>query len=218
MSDIRRRVDLSRPFQVELIPNEAEDTVTSTSAPGFRQADAGGSAGRRGVVQARPWKCIVWDLDNTVWDGTLIEDGPAGVRIRPDIVAVIEETIGRGILHSIASKNNHADAMQVLRSCGLTDYFLHPQITWEPKSRSVARIAERLNIGVDALAFVDDPAFEREEVAASTPHVAVIDARDAARLQSRPECNVPITDEGRQRRVMYQAGSAAGARPRRLRG
>jgi len=61
-----------------------------------------------------------------------------------------------------------------------------------------------LNIGVDSLAFVDDQPFEREEVRTALPEVAVIDAADFRGILSRPECQVPITEESQQRRSMYR--------------
>jgi FkbH-like protein len=94
--------------------------------------------------------------------------------------------------------------MSVLRACGLDEYFLYPQISWGPKSQAVPRIAQLLNIGVDSLAFVDDQPFEREEVASVLPQVAVVDSADAGTLPARAECQVPVTDESRQRRHMYR--------------
>jgi FkbH-like protein len=146
----------------------------------------------------------VWDLDNTLWDGVLIEDGREGIRVRPEVATIIRELDQRGILHSVASKNNHDDAMAVLEAAGLSDYFLYPQIGWTPKSASVARIASLLNIGVDAMAFVDDQVFEREEVRAGVPTVAVVDPAECHGMLDRWECQVPVTRESRRRRVMYQ--------------
>ena len=79
-----------------------------------------------------------------------------------------------------------------------------PQIQWQPKSQSIAHIAQLLNIGVDAVAFVDDQPFEREEVKAVLPQVLVIDAADYAGIPDLPECRVPVTDESKSRRLMYR--------------
>jgi FkbH-like protein len=87
---------------------------------------------------------------------------------------------------------------------GIDKYFLYPQINWAPKSQSIARIAQLLNIGVESLAFVDDQPFEREEVRSALPTVSVVDTAEAGAIPSRPECQVPITEESQQRRVMYQ--------------
>ena len=74
----------------------------------------------------KPVKCLVWDLDNTLWNGVLLEDRQ--VSLRPDAVRVVKTLDERGILQSIASKNNFDDAMTQLRRFGLAQYFLYPQI------------------------------------------------------------------------------------------
>jgi FkbH-like protein len=203
-TDIQREVDLRQPFEVEIVPNEPDDTVLYFGFMDFVRLRARPQAPAAAAPAAKPWKCIVWDLDNTLWDGTLIEDGSAGIRLRLDVVAAIKETDGRGILHSIASKNNPDDVMAVLRKWGLDEYFLHPQISWGPKSQAIARIAQRLSIGLDTFAFVDDQPFEREEVKSALPQVTVIDAGEARGIPDRLECQVPVTEESRQRRVMYR--------------
>src|SRR4051812_11623982 len=90
-------------------------------------------------------KCVVWDLDNTVWDGTLLEDSE--VTLRPHVVHLLKALDERGILHSIASRNDHAAAMAKLVDFGIADYFLYPQINWNSKASSVGQIAQDLNIG-----------------------------------------------------------------------
>jgi FkbH-like protein len=149
-------------------------------------------------------KCLVWDLDHTVWDGILLED--AEVRLKPEIPGVLAELDGRGILHSIASRNDHDLAMAKLEELGLADYFLYPKINWGTKSASIAAIAQDLNLAIDALAFVDDQPFEREEVAFTHPKVLCFDAALAPELPARPELTPRfITEDSRMRRRMYQA-------------
>lgn len=204
--EIRRVVDVTQPFEVEIVPNEADDTLLYVGLMEFvwlRHSAAPKPAESPGG-HVKPLKCIVWDLDNTLWSGTLIEDGPERIRLREDVVELIKDTDRRGILHSIASKNNPDDAAHVLESMGLAEYFLHPQVSWNPKSQSVALIAELLNLGVDSLMFVDDQPFEREEVSRALPSVTVLDAASYREIASRPECRSPITDESRQRRAMYR--------------
>ena len=84
-------------------------------------------------------KCVVWDLDNTLWDGVLIEDGASNVQLKPEITQLIRTLDARGILHSVVSKNNHDDAMQVLKRFGIAEYFLCPQISWHPEKSKVLR-------------------------------------------------------------------------------
>lgn len=149
-------------------------------------------------------KCVVWDLDNTVWDGILLEDGE--VTLRPGVVDVIKVLDERGILNSIASRNDHDTAWAKLTELGIADYFLYPQINFGPKSESVAQVAKAINIGVDTLAFVDDQPFERDEVAFALPEVLCVDAAEVAELADRPELNPRfVTDDSRGRRALYQA-------------
>lgn len=202
-ADISHSVDLSQPFEVEIVPNEPAGTVLYFGLIDFvRQRPQATRDVTAAHLQYR--KCIVWDLDNTLWDGVLAEDGPEGIRVRQDVLDVIKQTDRRGILHSIASKNNHDDAMQVLRRAGADAYFLYPQIHWQPKSRSITRIAELLNIGVESIAFVDDQEFEREEVKAALPQVALIDAAHSVTIARRADFDVPVTAESERRRLMYR--------------
>lgn len=151
-------------------------------------------------------KCVVWDLDNTLWDGTLIEtDDPAALTLNPGIRDVVETLDQRGIIQSVASKNDYAPAMAVLERLGLAEYFLYPQISWGPKSGAVEQIAKSLNIGIDALALIDDTAFERQQVRSVWPQVRTYDVTELDSLLARPEFDVPATAESRSRRAMYRA-------------
>lgn len=156
------------------------------------------------TTKARIVKCVVWDLDNTLWNGVLLEGDQ--VTVRPEIVEVIKTLDARGILQSIASRNDYDRAMAKLKDLGLEEYFLFPQITWGAKSASVETIAKSMNIAADALAFIDDDPFERDEVAAGVPEVLCIDARDVLGLPDRPELQPRfISEDTRLRRSMYQA-------------
>ncbi|MEV6174973.1 HAD-IIIC family phosphatase [Streptomyces sp. NPDC051954] len=156
------------------------------------------------VKPVKTVKCVVWDLDNTVWDGVLLEDGD--VRLRPEVVEVLRTLDERGILHSVASRNDHDAAMAKLEEFGIAEYFLYPQINWGNKSQSVKAIAEAINIGVDTLAFVDDQPFERDEVSFAHTDVLCVDAVDAASLPELPQMQPRfVTDDSRERRHLYRA-------------
>ena len=152
-------------------------------------------------------KCIVWDLDHTLWHGILLEgDDPV---LREGVVAVIQEMDRRGILHSIASRNDESAAMQELKKFGLEEYFLYPQINWELKSKSIKTIAEKLNIGLDTFAFIDDQPFEREEVAFTHPEVLCITPEEIPEIPKMPRMRPRfITSESQLRRQMYQSDFA----------
>jgi len=152
-------------------------------------------------------KVLVWDLDNTLWKGTLIEGDD--LEVRPEVRNVLDTLDQRGILHSIASKNDHEMAMERLEASGLEEYFLYPQISWSAKSAGIEQIAKSINIGLDTVAFIDDQAFERDEVTHVLPEVRTYDAEELASLPDRPEFNPRfITDESAIRRKMYQADIA----------
>ena len=81
-------------------------------------------------------KCVVWDLDNTLWSGVLLESET--VALKPQVASIIETLDRRGILHSIASRNDHHMAMQQLSELGIDRYFLYPQINWNSKAASIS--------------------------------------------------------------------------------
>lgn len=149
-------------------------------------------------------KCVVWDLDHTLWDGILSED--INVSLKPGVREIIEELDNRGILQSISSKNDYESAMRVLKSFGLEDYFLYPQINWKAKSEHICRIQEKLNFGMDTIALIDDQEFERQEVAFSLPDVMCIEADRIPLVLDMP-CMKPkyITDDSKKRRTLYQS-------------
>ncbi|WP_025847264.1 HAD-IIIC family phosphatase [Paenibacillus ehimensis] len=147
-------------------------------------------------------KCVVWDLDHTVWDGILAEGDE--VRLKPGIPQILQTLDERGILLSIASKNSYDDAMSQLKAFGLDHYFLFPQIGWNAKSASIAAIQRELNIGLDTFLFLDDQAFERDEVQSVHPEVTVVDSAEYADMLSWPRLNPRfITVDSSRRREMY---------------
>jgi FkbH-like protein len=148
-------------------------------------------------------KCLVWDLDNTLWNGILSEKST--VILNPQAVTAIKELDKRGVLQSIASKNNFEDAMTKLQDFKLADYFLYPQINWEPKSKSIDHIAKKLNISLDTVAFIDDQQFELEEVSFSLPEILTISRDRLDGLLKNPVFTPRfITEDSKIRRSMYQ--------------
>jgi FkbH-like protein len=147
-------------------------------------------------------KCVVWDLDNTLWNGVLLEGDT--VSLRPGVLELIAGLDERGILQSIASKNDHGLAMAKLKEFGIDEYFLYGQINWNSKASSIKTISESINIALDSVAFIDDQTFEREEVSYTHSEVLCIDAADIDRLLDLPQMNPRfITDDSRSRRKMY---------------
>ncbi len=148
-------------------------------------------------------KCLVWDLDNTLWDGILSEN--ESVALREKAVEIIKALDQRGILNSIASKNNYEEAMNKLEFLGIADFFLYPQINWNSKSDSIEEISRQLNFGIDAIAFIDDQEYELKEVQFHHPVVLCLSSEQLDDLLEMEEFKPNYkTDDSGMRRLMYQ--------------
>jgi FkbH-like protein len=148
-------------------------------------------------------KVVVWDLDHTIWDGILLEDGAQGVTIRPGVREVMVQLDERGVLQSVASKNNLEDALAALEHHGLSDLILAPQVGWGPKSDALKRLAQILNLGLDSFVFIDDQPFERGEVGEALPNVTILDENCISQLLDRAQFDLPVTPESKGRRALY---------------
>jgi FkbH-like protein len=155
-------------------------------------------------AKSEPIKCVVWDLDNTVWRGVLLED--RRVEFKSDVLQAMRDLDERGILQSIASRNDYEFARKRLTEQGMWDLFLHPQVHWGPKSGSIQRISELLNIGLNTFAFIDDDPFERDEVKYQHREVTCVDPVTLPEFLRLPRA-IPafVTGEARMRRQMYQS-------------
>ncbi|MFX0576904.1 HAD-IIIC family phosphatase [Nocardia nepalensis] len=150
-------------------------------------------------------KCLVWDLDNTLWAGTLLED--RHVQATEAVREVIRTLDARGILQSVASKNDHDLAWPRLEALGIAEYIVLPHIGWAPKSDSIRQIADKLNFAHNTIAFIDDQSAERAEVAFHLPDVRCYSPDHLLALPSLPEFSPrDVTVDSRRRRQMYQAG------------
>jgi FkbH-like protein len=118
----------------------------------------------------RPVKLVVWDLDETLWEGTLSE-GPVFLpQARIDLVRTLNR---RGIVNAICSKNDEADARAQLEGAGLWDEFVFARIDWSPKGERVAGIIEDAQLRAPDVLFIDDLPLNREEVRHAAPGIRV---------------------------------------------
>jgi methoxymalonate biosynthesis protein len=148
-------------------------------------------------------KCVVWDLDNTLLRGIYLESRPGPPPPDPAMASLLTVLGERGILHAIASRNPPEAARYAAQATGCE--FVAAECGWGRKSESLARIAAGLDIGVDALAFVDDDPYERAEVGAALPGVRVLSPEDAAEAVDWPEFSpAEVTPEARRRAGLYQ--------------
>jgi methylmalonyl-CoA epimerase len=132
-------------------------------------------------------KCLVLDLDNTLWGGVIGEDGLHGIRLGIEhpgsayrnFQRAIIDLYNRGVILAVCSKNNPADAMEVFeKHDGMLlrkDHVACFRINWKDKGTNLREIAAELNIGIDSLAFFDDNPAERELVRQQVAEVMVIE-------------------------------------------
>lgn len=137
------------------------------------------------ITEGKRKKCIVLDLDNTLWGGVLGEDGISGIKIGNDYPGkaylffqeALVELSKQGVILTVCSKNNEADVMEVWKEnpfMVLTDKYLSAyQINWENKADNIRRLSEILNIGLDSMVFIDDNPTERELIRQQLPMVTV---------------------------------------------
>ena len=134
-----------------------------------------------------PKKCLVLDVDNTIWGGVVGEDNINGIKLGEDFPGNIYKSFQKyilslrkkGVLLAIASKNNESDVLNVFKNhqdCLLKkNHFSAIQINWNDKASNIKKIAENLNIGLDSIVFFDDNPVERELVKTVLPDVNVIE-------------------------------------------
>jgi len=165
-------------------------------------------------------KCIVLDLDNTLWGGIVGEDGFEGVKLGDDPIgrAYVEfqrhllALNQRGIILAINSKNNFDDAIEVIRNHPnmilKEDNFACFRINWNDKMVNIKEIAEELNIGLDSIVFFDDDPINRDYMRSTLPQVLTVELSDSSSysetLKSMNDFQVlKITNEDIKRSKMY---------------
>ena len=117
-----------------------------------------------------PIRLVIWDLDGTFWNGTLTE---GGITLRSDTVALVKEFAGRGIMSSICSKNDLDAVKLVLERAGVWDYFIFPNIDWNPKGPRVAALIDAVQLRPESVLFIDDNPANLEEVRHFNPKVEI---------------------------------------------
>lgn len=139
----------------------------------------------------KPMKCLVLDLDNTLWGGAAGDDGIGGIQIGDDYPgnqykAFQSAVLGlkdRGVLLAIVSKNDEQLVRQIFNEHPdlviSWDDFSIAKVNWNAKSENLKAIATELNIGIDSLVFFDDSPVEREEVRQHAPEVSVMDVPES---------------------------------------
>ena len=160
-------------------------------------------------------KCLVLDLDGTLWGGIIGEDGLTGIRLGgdpegeayTDFHRYILGLRRRGIPLAVCSKNNEADALSVFRQHPETlikeEDFAVFLANWKPKPDNLRRIASMLNIGIDSLVFLDDNPVERAFIRTELPEVEVPELPENPALLRRsaaPDVSLRSPELHRRRR------------------
>jgi FkbH-like protein len=180
--------------------------------------------------QGRSFKCLVMDLDNTMWGGVIGDDGMEGIALGQGSALgeayvafqdYARELSRRGVILAVCSKNDEANALEpfekhpdmVLRRPDISSFVAN----WQNKADNIRAIAEELNIGIDSLVFIDDNPFERNLVRQELPMVAVPEVSDDPTYFPRALADagyfegLSVTDEDRERTAQYQGNKARDA-------
>ena len=211
--EIEQRVDFSSKFNISFNPNVLSEEDEGLTLYFGLMTFVWESHHLTNEIATKPLekekhapyvKVIAWDLDNTVWDGTLLEDGAENLTLKPGVVEIIKQLDNRGILNTVVSKNNADDALKQLDRIGLSEYILHPKIGWGQKGLYLKELVKQFNVAENTFAFIDDSPFERDEVASLNPRMRVYDADLYDTLLEREEFSPPVTTDSHQRRDFYR--------------
>ena len=166
-------------------------------------------------------KCIVLDLDNTLWGGIVGEDGFNKIKLGPqppgntyvEFQKYLLSLHERGIILAVNSKNNLDDAIEVIKNHPnmilRENHFGCLKINWNDKVTNLKEIAQDLNIGLDSIVFIDDDPVNRDFVRETLPEVLTIELPKDPSLyvSTLTELNdfhvIKITEEDKQRGKMY---------------
>lgn len=113
------------------------------------------------IVDLQTIKLVIWDLDDTFWNGTLTE---GSVQLISRNIEILKELTDRGIVSSICSKNNFEEVREFLQENEIWDYFVFPKISFSPKAHAIAQIIENANLRPNNVLFMDDNEINLREV------------------------------------------------------
>jgi FkbH-like protein len=168
-------------------------------------------------------KVLAVDLDNTLWGGVIGEDGMEGIQVGTEHPGAAYQALQRamldlhqrGILLAVCSKNNPDDALEALQTHpGMLlrpEHFAALRINWNDKAENLREIARELNLGLDAIAFLDDNPVERQHVREQAPEAIVLDLPPDAMGYAQALRDSPVferlslSEEDRQRTQYYAA-------------
>lgn len=134
------------------------------------------------AVSGATKKCVVVDLDNTLWHGVLGEDGLDKIVINKSLQEYLLGLFNRGIVLAINSRNNQDEALHAIENHPemilRKKHFAAWQINWGDKVSNMLELAKELNLGVDSFTFIDDDIFQQNLIREALPEVTVIPAQN----------------------------------------
>ncbi len=130
-----------------------------------------------------PIRLVIWDLDETFWQGTLLEEGAKIIQANCEIVKELAE---RGILSSICSKNDFEKSKAFLIAVGIWDFFVFPTINWKAKGPRLADLLKRVHLRAPTVLYIDDNHGNRNEARFFVPGIQVADEKVLSSLLSDP--------------------------------
>ncbi|MCF6436739.1 HAD-IIIC family phosphatase [Pseudoalteromonas sp. MMG022] len=145
-------------------------------------------------------KLVIWDMDDTFWKGTISE---GDVSCPPEHIALLKALVDNGIVNAICSNNDFEIVKAKLVSLGIWEYFVFPQINWQPKGPSIRKIIEDVQLRPDNTLFVDDRILNLEAAKFELPNLMVLDAQYIEVLKSYIEDN-PKPDKQHTRLAHYK--------------
>jgi len=158
------------------------------------------------ALKGKTKKCIVLDLDNTLWGGIIGEDGLEGIKLSNtspgieyvDFQRVLLSLYNRGVILALCSKNNYEDAIKVFQEHPYQvlkeEHFAAMRINWQDKATNIAELAKEINIGLDSMVFFDDNPVERALVSQAHPEVLVVEMPKNPRLFRETLENLNVFD------------------------
>jgi len=168
-------------------------------------------------LRTKPFKVLVLDCDDTLWQGACGEDGPLGVEISEGHRALqkfVVKQVNAGVLVCLCSKNNEKDVFEVFaqnqKMILKREHLTECQINWKDKSDNIKALGTKLNVGLDTIIFIDDNPVECAEVKINCPEVLTLQLPGRGGDISRfldgiwPLPGRPLTSEDQKRTRMYQ--------------
>ncbi len=137
-------------------------------------------------------KVLVWEVDNSLWDG-VVSDSTAGAP-RAEAARALRILAERGVMHAVASRGEWAWTVEQLRRHGLHERFAVVEVGWGRKSAAIARIAQTLGVQLEQVGYLDSEPLERSEVAHALPQVRCYAARHVDVLPALQEFRAPVGD------------------------